>query len=159
MTPEIALCLAIILAAIGLFSWERIPADVIAVGVMLTLAITGILKPQQALAGFASDTVLTILALLIMVAALEHTGVVEQAGHTILNYAGERDWLMLPLILASVATLGAFVSNTAATAFFIPVVLGFTRRIGVSPSKYLMPLSFASIVAGSVTRSAPRRTS
>jgi di/tricarboxylate transporter len=121
MTPEIALCLAIVVAAIALFSWERIPADVIAVGVMLTLAITGILKPQQALAGFASDTVITILALLIMVAALEHTGVVEQAGHTILNYAaGEREWLMLPLILASVATLGAFVSNTAATAFLFP---------------------------------------
>jgi di/tricarboxylate transporter len=151
MTPEIAICLAILAAAIGLFAWERIPADVIAVAVMLALVVTGILKPNQAFDGFASDTVITILALLIMVAALEHTGVVEQAGQTILNYAGERETLMLPVIMVSVATLGAFISNTASTAFFIPVVLGFTRKIGASPSKYLMPLSFASIVTSSVT--------
>jgi di/tricarboxylate transporter len=151
MTPEIALCLAILAAAVGLFAWERIPADVIAVGVMLALVVTGILEPDRALQGFASDTVITILALLIMVAALEHTGVVEQAGQTILNFAGEREAVMLPLIMVSVATLGAFISNTASTAFFVPVVLGFTRKLGVSPSKYLMPLSFASIVTSSVT--------
>jgi di/tricarboxylate transporter len=151
MTPDIAICIAILAAAIGLFAWERIPADVIAIGVMVALVATGILKPSQAFDGFASDTVITILALLIMVAALEHTGVVEQAGQTILNYAGERESLMLPVIMVSVATLGAFISNTASTAFFIPVVLGFTRKIGASPSKYLMPLSFASIVTSSVS--------
>jgi di/tricarboxylate transporter len=151
MTPEIALCLAILVAAVGLFAWERIPADVVAVGVMVALVITGILRPDQALEGFSSETVITILALLIMVAALEHTGVVEQAGQTILNFGGERESVMLPLIMVSVATLGAFISNTASTAFFIPVVLGFTRKIGASPSKYLMPLSFASIVTSSVT--------
>jgi di/tricarboxylate transporter len=151
MTPDIAICLAILAAAIGLFAWERIPADVIAIGVMVALVATGILKPDQAFQGFASDTVITILALLIMVAALEHTGVVERAGQTIVNFAGERESLMLPVIMVSVATLGAFISNTASTAFFIPVVLGYTRKIGVSPSKYLMPLSFASIVTSSVT--------
>jgi di/tricarboxylate transporter len=151
MAPDIALCLAILLAAIGLFSLERIPADVIAVGVMIALVLTGILTPDQAFEGFASDTVITIFALLIMVAALEHTGVVERAGVAILNYAGEKESVVLPLVMVSVATLGAFISNTASTAFFIPVVLGFTRKIGASPSKYLMPLSFASIVTSSVT--------
>jgi di/tricarboxylate transporter len=151
MTPEIALCLSILIAAIGVFSLERIPADVIAVGVMLALVMTGLLKPNQAFEGFGSDTVITIFALLIMVAALEHTGVVEQAGATILNYAGKREDLLLPVIMVTAAVLGAFISNTATTAFFIPVVLGFTRKLGASPSKYLMPLSFASIVTSSVS--------
>lgn len=151
MTPEIALCLAILVAAVGLFSWERIPADVIAVGVMLALVVTGILTTDQAFEGFASDTVLTILGLLMMVAALEHTGIVEKAGATILNYAGKSKRLLLPVIMVAASTLGAFISNTATTAFFIPLILGFTRKIGASPSKYLMPLAFASIVTSSVS--------
>jgi di/tricarboxylate transporter len=152
MTPEIAICLSIIAVAIVLFAWERIPADVVALGVMLALAASGLLAAREAFAGFSSDTVIMILGLLIMTAGLANTGVVDIAGRAILNYAGGKSGhLLLPTILVSVSVLSAFISNTAATAFFLPVVIGFAKKKGISASKYLLPLAFASIVTSSVT--------
>ncbi|HXH04765.1 MAG TPA: SLC13 family permease [Candidatus Competibacteraceae bacterium] len=151
MTPDIAICLGILAAAVALFAWDRIPADVVALGVMLALIASGLLTPEQAFAGFASDTVMMILGLLIMTASLSHTGVVEMAGRTILDHAGSNPTRLVAVIMVSVAVVSAFISNTAATAFFLPVVLGFAHRTRVSASKYLLPLAFASILSSSVT--------
>ncbi len=151
MTPEIALCLAVLASAVGLFAWDRIPADVVALGVMLSLIIFGLLTPVQAFAGFASDTVLMILGLLIMTAGLAQTGVVDFAGHWLIDKTGRNESYVLPAIMVSVAFLSAFISNAAATAFFLPIVLGIAAKAGVSPSKYLLPLAFASTVTSSVT--------
>ena len=152
MTPEIAICLAIVAAAVVLFAWERIAADVVALGIMLACVITGLLEPRAAFAGFSSDTVIMILGLLIMTAGLANTGVVDIAGRAILGYAGGKSgYMLLPTILISVAVLSSFISNTAATAFFLPVVLGFANKKGISASKYLLPLAFASILSSSVT--------
>jgi di/tricarboxylate transporter len=151
MTPEVAICLLILACAVLLFAFERVPADVVALGVMLALIVTGLLGVDQAFAGFASETVMMILGLLIMTAGLAHTGIVDAAGRRILEYAGRNPKLLIPAIMLSVAVLSAFMSNTAATAFFIPVVLGFTARTGTSASRYLLPLAFASILTSSVT--------
>jgi di/tricarboxylate transporter len=151
MTLEIGLCLGVLAVAIGLFAWDKIPADVVALGIMLALTVLGLLAPAQAFAGFASDTVLMILGLLIMTAGLAQTGVVDFAGRKLVELIGRSEVYMLPAIMVSVALLSAFISNTAATAFFIPIVLGFAAKSGVSPSKYLLPLAFASIVTSSVT--------
>jgi di/tricarboxylate transporter len=151
MTPEIAICLAILMGAIALFAWDRVPADVVALGVMLALIGTGLLKPDQAFAGFGSDTVMMILGLLIMTAGLISTGVVDIAGRYIFELAGRNPTLFLPIIMASVALLSAFMSNTAATAFFVPLVLGYAAKTGISPSRFLLPVAFASILTSSVT--------
>jgi di/tricarboxylate transporter len=151
MTPEIASCLAILTVAIGLFAWDRIPAEVIAIGVMLATILTGLLPPEQAFAGFGSDTVMMLLGLLIMSAGLIQTGVVDIVGHYIFDLAGRRNKIFLPLIMVTVATVSAFMSNTAATAFFVPLVLGYAAKVRVSPSKYLLPVAFASILTSSVT--------
>jgi di/tricarboxylate transporter len=151
MTAEIAICLSILVAAIALFAWDRIPADVIALGVMLAIIVTGLLPPDKAFAGFSSDTVMMILGLLVMSAGLIQTGVVEVAGRYIFDLAGRNQAVFLPLIMVSVATLSAFMSNTAATAFFVPLVIGYAARIGVSPSKFLLPVAFSSILTSSVT--------
>ncbi|HEY7748556.1 MAG TPA: SLC13 family permease [Aestuariivirgaceae bacterium] len=151
MTPEIASCLAILTVAIGLFAWDRIPAEVIAIGVMLATILTGLLPPEQAFAGFGSDTVMMLLGLLIMSAGLIQTGVVDIVGHYIFDLAGRRNRIFLPLIMVTVATVSAFMSNTAATAFFVPLVLGYAAKVRVSPSKYLLPVAFASILTSSVT--------
>lgn len=151
MTLEIAICLVVVASAVLLFASERVAPDVVALGVMLALIITGLLKPDQAFAGFGSNTVLMILGLLIMTAGLAHTGVVDTAGRMILERAGANPALLIPAIMISVAVLSAFISNTAATAFFVPVVLGFATKTGISASKYLLPLAFASILTSSVT--------
>ncbi len=151
MTLEIGLCLGVLVTAVGLFAWDRIPADVVALGVMLALIAFGLLAPAQAFAGFSSDTVLMILGLLIMTAGLAQTGVVDFAGRQLVKKIGRNEAYTLPAIMISVALLSAFISNTAATAFFIPMVLGLAAKLNVSPSKYLLPLAFASIITSSVT--------
>lgn len=151
MTPEIWLLLIILLVAVVLFSLEWIGAEVVALALMLTLIISGILTPEQAFAGFASDTVMMILGLLIMTASLLQTGVVDIVGRNIVQRTGDRPKLLLPVILISTSFLSAFISNTAATAFFLPVVIGLAAKLGKSPSRFLMPLAFASILSSSVT--------
>ena len=151
MTPEIAICLTILAGAILLFAWDRVPADVVALGVMLAVVATGLLSADRAFAGFGSDTVMMILGLLIMSAGLIQTGVVEIAGRYVFDLAGRNPAIFLPVIMVSVATVSAFMSNTAATAFFVPLVIGYAGKIGVSPSKFLLPLAFASILTSSVT--------
>ena len=151
MTPDIAICLAILGVAIVLFAWDRIPADVVALGVMLAVIATGLLPADKAFAGFSSDTVMMILGLLIISAGLIQTGVVDIAGRTIFDFAGKNPAVFLPVIMVSVAIVSAFMSNTAATAFFVPLVIGYAARIGESPSKFLLPLAFASILTSSVT--------
>lgn len=151
MTFEIGLLLGLIGVALIFFSFDWIAADVVALGLMLTLILTGLLPSKEAFAGFGSDTVIMVLSLLIMTAALIKTGVVDLVGRTILRHAGNRLGPLLLIILVSVTLLSAFISNTAATAFFLPVVLGVAAKSKVSPSSLLMPLAFASILASSVT--------
>jgi di/tricarboxylate transporter len=151
MTPEIALCLGILGCAIFLFAWDRVPADVVALGVMLAVIGTGLLPADKAFAGFGSDTVMMILGLLVMSAGLIQTGVVEIAGRYVFDIAGRNPVVFLPVIMISVAVVSAFMSNTAATAFFIPLVIGYASKVGASPSRFLLPLAFASILTSSVT--------
>lgn len=151
MTPAIALLLLILAVALILFSFEWVPADVVALGIMVTLILTGLLPPEQAFAGFGSDTVMMILGLLILTAALVRTGVVEIVGRAIQRRTGSNPNRILMILMGATAGLSSFISNTAATAFFIPIAIGLARRARVRASKMLMPVAFASILASSVT--------
>jgi di/tricarboxylate transporter len=151
VTPEIAICLTVLTLAILFFAWNRFPADVVALGVLLAVIGSGLLPPAKAFAGFASDTVIMILGLLIMSAGLFHTGIVDIAGRRIFDLAGRSPTTFLPLMMICVAGVSAVISNTAATAFFVPLVIGYAAKIGVSPARFLLPLAFASILTSSVT--------
>ena len=151
LTQEIALLLGLILLAIVFFSFEWVSADIVGLGLMISLILTGLLTPQEAFASFGSNTVIMILGLLIMTSALIKTGVVDLVGRTILRFAGRRPSILLLAIMLSCAALSAFISNTAAAAFFLPVAIGLAARSKVSPSRLLMPIAFASILSSSVT--------
>lgn len=151
MTPSIAVLLAVILVAGVLFSVEWVAPDVVALGVMLALVLAGVLPAEQAFAGFGSGTVMLILGLLILSAALQRTGVVDVAGRAIAQRTGKDPDRLLAITMVACALLSTFMSNTAATALFVPMVFGMARNAGVSPSKLLMPLAFASILTSSVT--------
>ncbi|MBA3584900.1 MAG: anion permease, partial [Gemmatimonadetes bacterium] len=98
MTPEIGLLLVILGISLVFFSTEWIPADVTALGVMLAVVITGLLPPEEAFAGFGSDTVMMILGLLILTAALQRTGVVDMVGRAIVRRAGSDPVRVLVLV-------------------------------------------------------------
>jgi di/tricarboxylate transporter len=151
MTPQILLLLCLLAVALALFWWERVSSEVVALGLLLALALTGLVPADQAFAGFGSDTVIMILGLLILTAALERTGVVDVAGRAVLRNAGENPNRLLWIVMLASAGIGAFISNTASTAFFLPMVFGISKKSGISASKLLMPLAFSSIVTSSVT--------
>lgn len=151
MTSQILLLLVLLAVALVMFWWERVSADVTAIGLLLALTFTGLVPAERAFAGFGSDTVIMILGLLILTAALERTGVVELAGRFGLRHAGRSPDRLLWIVMIASAGIGALISNTASTAFFLPLVFGIARKAGVSPSKLLLPLAFSSILTSSVT--------
>ncbi len=151
MTPEIITLLVIIGIALLLFSFEWIAVDVVALGLVLALMFTGLLTPEQAFAGFGSETAIMILGLFILTAALARAGVIELAGRLLIGRVSERPPQALLTVMAAGAGLSSLISNTAATAFFVPIVMGLARRMKISPSRLLMPLAFATILASSVT--------
>lgn len=151
LTVEIVLFLCVFITAIFLFSVEWFSADVVALGLMLSLVLLGLLEPQAAFAGFGSETVMMILGLLILTESLVHTGMVDLLGSWLVKVIGNRPNRIKQFTLIAPSILSSFISNTAAAAFFMPIVLGLSRRSQVSASKLLMPLAFAAILAGSVT--------
>jgi di/tricarboxylate transporter len=151
MTLQIGLLLSIVLVAGVLFSLDWISPDVVALGVLVALIVTGLLPKEHAFDGFGSETVITVLGLLILTAALLRTGVMDLTGRAILKYTGDHPTHLLLVIMVTSAGIGAFVSNTASTAFFVPIVIGIANRARISPSKFLLPLAFSSILTSSVT--------
>lgn len=151
MTPEILLLLIIISIALILFSLEQIPVDVVALGTLLVITLAGLLPPERAFAGFGSDPALLVLGLLILTAALTRTGVVDSIGRVLVRWTGTNQTRLFLSVTISAAILSAFISNTAATALFIPIVIGVARKAKMSTVKLLLPLAFASILSSSVT--------
>jgi len=150
MSIEIIYMLLLVAAAMVLFSLENLPADLIAMGIVLALTLTGLLPPEQAFAGFGSDTVVMIFGLLVLTRALVRTGVADSLGKLMLRLAGDRQDRALLVLSVAVAILSAIMSNTASTALFIPITIELARRLRMSSSKLLLPIAFASILASSV---------
>ena len=151
MSLEIILLIIIIVAALVLFSIETLPADVTALGIMMVLILTRIITPEDAFAGFGSDTAMMILGLLVMTAALVRTGVIQIISRQILQMIGENHNKLYWVIMGTAGVLSGFMSNTATSAFFTPMTIGLARRFKINPSKLLMSLGFATVLASSIT--------
>ena len=151
LTPAMVLLLALMGIALVLFAFEWVAADVVALGFLVIMIVTGLVSTSEAFAGFGSDTVFTLMGLFMLTAALQRTGVVELTGRTLLRYTGDKPNRLVAMIMVATSSLSAFMSNTACTAFFLPITLGLAERLRISTSKLLMPLAFASILASSVT--------
>jgi len=151
MTLHMILLLILILAALVMFSIDIVPADVVALGVMMILILTGIVPADIAFSGFGSDTAIMILGLLILTGALVRTGVIQIISRQILRRVGENKNQLYWVIMGTAAILSGFMSNTATSAFFTPMTIGLARRYKIHPSKLLMSLAFATILASSLT--------
>ncbi|MBB6097016.1 di/tricarboxylate transporter [Deinobacterium chartae] len=151
MTLAIALVLVLLVVAIILFATELLPMDVTALLILSALLFLGLLEPKEAFAAFGNETILTIGGLFVLTRALLRTGVIERLGGLLQRRAGKNPNLLVRLLLSVIAGVSAFMSNTATAAVFLPLVLGLSRRSGIAPSKILMPLSYASILGGTIT--------
>jgi di/tricarboxylate transporter len=151
MTPEMLLTLGILAAAIVLFITEWLRVDVVALGVVVTLMLTGILETNEALAGFSSSAVLTIAALFVVGGAIMQTGLAGTIGRRILTVAGDSQIRLVIVIMAAVALLSGFMSDTGTVAVLLPAIISLGTNAKISPSKLLLPLSFGSLLGGAMT--------
>jgi len=151
MTPDIALTLAIILVAVVLFATERLRVDVIALLVLITLALTGLVSPEQAFSGFSSPAVITVWAVYIVSGGLFRTGVADVLGERIIRLAGHREPVLIAAVMLACGTMSAFMNNIGATAVLLPAVIGIARKTKIPASRLLIPLSFSSLLGGNMT--------
>jgi di/tricarboxylate transporter len=135
---------AVLGAAVVLFAWNRLPVEVVAVGSALTLAVTGVLDVEQALAGFGDPTVIFIGALFVVSTALDATGVTTWAGQQLIRLAGDDTRRLLLFTMLLSALLTAVISVNGAVAALLPMVVVMAVRLGLPTSQLMMPLAFAA---------------
>jgi di/tricarboxylate transporter len=151
VTPEIALTLAIILATIVLFITEKLRVDVVALLVLLTLAITGLVGTDEVLLGFANPAVITIWAVYIVSGGLFKTGVADYLGTLMLRLSGESEARLIVVIMLICGGMSAFINNVGAVAVLMPAVIGISNKTKIPVSKLLIPLAFSSLLGGKMT--------
>ena len=151
MTIEIFLVLMLVAAAVALFASEKLPVDLVALLLMAVLLLSGLVSPEEGIAGFSNTATVTVAAMFVISAALFRTGAVETLGQLSARVFRYNLWAGLAVMMLTVGVLSAFINNTPVVAIFMPIVLTVSASIQVSPSKILMPLSFASMFGGVCT--------
>lgn len=151
MDIQQVLYLAILSAAFSLLLTERLRGDLVVVLAALALAVTGILKPEEALGGFASEPALVVAGVLVLSGGVRQTGLSDLLGQAIGRIAGHGYTRMIAIIVPAVASLSAFTHHLTTTAVMLPVTLDLARDHRIAPSKLLMPLSFAASLGTTIT--------
>jgi di/tricarboxylate transporter len=154
VTLDAVLTLAVLLVVLAILVMERLPPAITVLGATVFLLVAGVIDADQAFSGFSNSAPLTVAALYVLAAAVARTRAVEAIVARV-SRAGPRpepsERGALARIVAPTAAASAFLNNTPIVAMLIPGVVSWTRRVGRSPSRYLMPVSFAAIVGGTVT--------
>ncbi|MBK7146826.1 MAG: SLC13 family permease [Xanthomonadales bacterium] len=150
MTPEAWITIAVLALAVLLFLTERLPMDVVGVGVLSVLLLAGVVTPSEGFAGFSSSAVLTVAAMFVLSAGLRETGVLERAAR-LLARAGEWPSMLLLAMMLMAGSVSAFMNNTAAVAVLLPLVVAAARLRRIAPSRLLIPLSYAAQFGGVCT--------
>ncbi|MGF1513631.1 MAG: SLC13 family permease [Elainellaceae cyanobacterium] len=147
----IALTLGIIVFALVAFVAEWLPVDLTALVISVILMLTGLVTPEEGISGFSNVATVTVMSMFILSAGVSKTGVIQLVRDFLLQYGGKhisRQILVMGFIVGPVT---AFINNTAVVAVFLPVVEEWCRKQGMSPSKLLIPMSYATIMGGLLT--------
>ncbi|MBC4235448.1 SLC13 family permease [Klebsiella pneumoniae] len=151
MNGELIWVLSLLAIAVVLFATGKVRMDAIALMVIVAFVLSGTLTLNEAFSGFSDPNVILIAALFIIGDGLVRTGVAPKMGAWLVSVAGNSETKMLIYLMLTVAGLGAFMSSTGVVAIFIPVVLSVSARMNTSPSRLMMPLSFAGLISGMMT--------
>ncbi|MCW8930482.1 MAG: SLC13 family permease [Gammaproteobacteria bacterium] len=159
---EVAWVTSILLLTIYLFAFEVVGVDVAAASVMVLLGLTSLLAPWMGLEkglvdtrnlfdGFSSNAVMSIIAVMIIGAGLDKTGIMGKVATFILKIGGTTESRIIPIISSTVGFISSFMQNVGAAALFLPVVSRISSRSGIPMSRLLMPMGFTAILGGTVT--------
>lgn len=153
-TPEMGVVFALVLLALVLFVTEIIPVDVTAIVLMVLVVVLGPwtgVGPDEGLSGFSSQATITVLAMFILSEGIRRTGVLQVVGNRIIQVTGGKPKRQLAALVGLSGGTAGFINNTPVVAMMIPMAVNIANRTRVSPSRYLIPISFASMMGGMLT--------
>jgi len=159
---EIAWVMGLLILTIYLFAFEVLDVDVTAISIMVLLGLSTLFAPVMGLDaglvstdklfnGFSSNAVMSIIAVMIIGAGLDKTGIMSKVAAFILNAGGTSEKRIIPIVSSTVGIISSFMQNVGAAALFIPVVSRISARSGLPMSRLLMPMGFCAILGGTVT--------
>ncbi len=151
MTFDAVLVLVLLVVLVYLFLTEKFPVDLTALAGLMIFVLLGYVSFDHAFSGFSSTAVITMIGTFFLGAALRITGVAEQTAAFVNRVVGSRELFNIVAVMALGAVLSAFMSNVAATALLLPATVSIAHRADISPSRLLIPLSFATVLGGSMT--------
>lgn len=151
LTGDMMLVLTVLGITIALFVFEVVRVDVVALTVMVLLGLLGLVPSDQLFNGFASNAVISIIAVMILGAGLDRTGVMTVVAAFILRIGGKTANRIIPMISGTVGVISSLMQNVGATALFLPVVSRISARTEIPLSRLLMPMGFCAIMGGTIT--------
>ena len=151
LSTNLIIVLALVVGAVALFVWERFNPAVVAIAVMGVLMASGIITPEQGLSGFSNQATVAVAAMFVLSAGLEDSGAVDRVGMYLSQGLTRNYLLSFIALLAGAGIMSAFINNTCVVAILIPIILKIASDAGISPSKLLIPVSFASMFGGVCT--------
>ena len=151
LTADMMLVLAVLVVTIGLFVFEVLRVDVVAVSIMVMLGLLGLVPTSSLFDGFASNAVISIIAVMILGAGLDRTGVMAVVARWILRIGGTATSKIVTLVSGTVGLISGFMQNVGAAALFMPVVSRISVRAEIPQSRLLMPMGFCAILGGTLT--------
>jgi di/tricarboxylate transporter len=151
LTGDMVLVLLVLSATIGLFVSELVRVDIAAILVMVVIGLLGLVPTGQLFNGFASNAVISIIAVMILGAGLDRTGVMTVVSAWILKIGGNSVTRIMTLVSATVGVISSMMQNVGATALFMPVMSRVSARTQIPQSRLLMPMGFCAILGGTIT--------
>jgi len=146
-----AITIIILIITTIFFVIGKIRTDIVALCALIALAVSGVLTPQETLSGFSNSVVIMMAGLFVVGGAVFKTGLAKTIGSKILSLAGNNELVLFLLIMLVTSFIGAFISNTGTVALMLPIVVSMAAKANISPSRFLMPLAFASSMGGMLT--------
>ncbi|MCM4157761.1 SLC13 family permease [Gramella sp. AN32] len=147
---EIIIVISLLVIIIILFALEKISVDIITLGSLILLVLSGIITPAEAFEGFSSDFIIILGSIFVISGALSETGLLDKIGSTMIQKMKNKT-LFISYTMLVTAFLSAFMNNTTVTALVTGPVVGMSRKLNISPSKVLIPVAYASILGGTCT--------
>ncbi|BCU14442.1 SLC13 family permease [Microcystis aeruginosa] len=151
MPTPIILTLTVLVVALVAFVAEWLPVDLTALCVAIVLILLGLVTPEEGIAGFSNSATVTVMAMFVLSAGITRTGVIQVIRDRLLVWGGKNPHQQVFVLGALVGPISAFINNTAVVAIFLPIVEDWCKKQKISPSKLLIPLSYATVLAGMIT--------
>ncbi|MCP4110128.1 MAG: SLC13 family permease [Desulfobacteraceae bacterium] len=151
MTPDMILTMIVLAFVIFLFISEWVRVDVVGIMMMVLLPLIGLVTAKEAFVGLSSNAVCSIIAVIIIGAGLDKTGVMNQVARPIIKLAGNSETMIMTLISGTVGIISSMMQNIGAAALFMPAAQRISKRLGIPVSRILMPMGFCAIIGGTLT--------